>query len=233
MYMQARYYDPVIGRFYSNDPIGYRDVHSFNRYAYSNNNPYKYFDPDGRRTIRFQFQLEGKLGSIVNGALGLQSTGGAVAVGGAVSFPTGDGAIFDAGLTFSGAATDVESTPTLPSLPGGSVGLIVGANDGSVSDLRGQSTTVKVNANIGKKASKKIVKTIGNALPKGKVKDFVNGPVQKAANAALGLVVSAGVSSNGNGNVNGIEVGISKGINNGASADVGATYACTLRTGCE
>ncbi|MFK5948222.1 MAG: RHS repeat-associated core domain-containing protein [Methylococcales bacterium] len=46
-YMQARYYDPVIGRFYSNDPIGYRGVHSFNRYAYVNNNPYKYVDPSG------------------------------------------------------------------------------------------------------------------------------------------------------------------------------------------
>ena len=45
--MQARYYDPVIGRFYSNDPVGFRDVHSFNRYAYANNNPYKYIDPDG------------------------------------------------------------------------------------------------------------------------------------------------------------------------------------------
>jgi hypothetical protein len=45
--MQARYYDPVIGRFYSNDPIGFRDVHSFNRYAYANNNPFKYVDPTG------------------------------------------------------------------------------------------------------------------------------------------------------------------------------------------
>ncbi len=48
-YMQARYYDPTIGRFYSNDPVGFRDVHSFNRYAYANNNPYKYTDPDGKR----------------------------------------------------------------------------------------------------------------------------------------------------------------------------------------
>ena len=37
----------MIGRFYSNDPIGFRDVHSFNRYAYANNNPYKYVDPTG------------------------------------------------------------------------------------------------------------------------------------------------------------------------------------------
>ena len=48
--MQARYYDPVIGRFYSNDPVGYtakNPVMSFNRYLYVNNNPYKYTDPDG------------------------------------------------------------------------------------------------------------------------------------------------------------------------------------------
>ena len=45
--MQARDYDLVIGRFYSNDPIGFRDIHSFNRYAYVNNNPYKYSDPSG------------------------------------------------------------------------------------------------------------------------------------------------------------------------------------------
>ncbi len=50
MYMQARYYDPVIGRFYSNDPVGHtpqNPVMSFNRYMYVNNNPYKYIDPTG------------------------------------------------------------------------------------------------------------------------------------------------------------------------------------------
>ena len=50
-YMQARYYDPVIGRFYSNDPVGFKNVHNFNRYAYANNNPYKYVDPDGMDTV--------------------------------------------------------------------------------------------------------------------------------------------------------------------------------------
>jgi RHS repeat-associated protein len=49
-YMQQRYYDPSIGRFYSDDPVGYKaknPVMSFNRYLYVNNNPYKYTDPDG------------------------------------------------------------------------------------------------------------------------------------------------------------------------------------------
>ena len=51
--MQARYYDSVIGRFYSNDPVdaltflNQGNVHGFNRYAYANNNPYKYIDPNG------------------------------------------------------------------------------------------------------------------------------------------------------------------------------------------
>jgi len=49
-YMQQRYYDPVVGRFYSNDPVGFKASNPmmFNRFAYANNNPYKYVDPDGR-----------------------------------------------------------------------------------------------------------------------------------------------------------------------------------------
>ncbi len=47
-YMQARYYDPEIGRFYSNDPVGFSNSHNFNRFTYANNNPYKYIDPDGK-----------------------------------------------------------------------------------------------------------------------------------------------------------------------------------------
>jgi uncharacterized protein RhaS with RHS repeats len=70
--MQARYYDPVIGRFYSNDPVGVRDIFSFNRYAYARNNPYKYIDPDGRAE---QLVIAGKAGNIntvvTGGAKGL------------------------------------------------------------------------------------------------------------------------------------------------------------------
>jgi uncharacterized protein RhaS with RHS repeats len=50
--MQQRYYDPVVGRFYSNDPVGFTPSNPmmFNRYAYANNNPYKFVDPDGRNS---------------------------------------------------------------------------------------------------------------------------------------------------------------------------------------
>ncbi|WP_434559389.1 RHS repeat-associated core domain-containing protein [Pseudomonas sp. R1-6] len=49
-YMGARYYDPVVGRFMGVDPVDFQtdNLHSFNRYAYTNNNPYKYVDPNGR-----------------------------------------------------------------------------------------------------------------------------------------------------------------------------------------
>ena len=52
-YMGARYYSPVVGRFMGMDPKGIvpEDPHSFNRYAYANNNPYKYADPDGRAAL--------------------------------------------------------------------------------------------------------------------------------------------------------------------------------------
>lgn len=50
VYMVARFYDPTAARFLSIDPV-VTDANtggSFNRYAYANNNPYRYVDPDGR-----------------------------------------------------------------------------------------------------------------------------------------------------------------------------------------
>ena len=48
-YLGARYYDQNIGRFMGIDPIDFvaDNPHSFNRYAYASNNPYKYIDPNG------------------------------------------------------------------------------------------------------------------------------------------------------------------------------------------
>lgn len=52
-YFGARYYDSMIGRFMGVDPKEFSqgNPHSFNRYAYGNNNPYAYIDPDGRDNV--------------------------------------------------------------------------------------------------------------------------------------------------------------------------------------
>lgn len=53
VYMQQRYYDPSIGRFLSVDPVAAdpNNTKTMNRYAYANNNPYRYTDPDGQLPI--------------------------------------------------------------------------------------------------------------------------------------------------------------------------------------
>ncbi|WP_086933624.1 RHS repeat-associated core domain-containing protein [Agarilytica rhodophyticola] len=65
-YMQARYYDPVVGRFLSNDPVGFvqgRERH-FNRYGYTYNDPVNSIDPDG------EFALPAvAIGAIVGGVV--------------------------------------------------------------------------------------------------------------------------------------------------------------------
>ncbi|MFT6254611.1 MAG: RHS repeat-associated protein [Granulosicoccus sp.] len=57
VYAGARMYDPSLGRFMGIDPVGamaaVNNPVMFNRYAYGNNNPYKYVDPDGRAPHRF------------------------------------------------------------------------------------------------------------------------------------------------------------------------------------
>jgi len=51
----ARWYDGQLGRFMGVDPAGFSEanLHSFNRYAYGNNNAYKYVDPDGEAAAYF------------------------------------------------------------------------------------------------------------------------------------------------------------------------------------
>ncbi|MCW5255359.1 RHS repeat domain-containing protein [Verminephrobacter aporrectodeae] len=101
-YMGARYYMPLTGRFTGIDPkdLVPEQPHSFNRYAYANNNPNKYVDPDGKfaDTIWDAFSL----------TLGFQSLRDNISVG---NWP---GAATDvAGIALDGAAIAV------PGIPGG------------------------------------------------------------------------------------------------------------------
>jgi RHS repeat-associated protein len=51
VYLGDRYYDPVVGRFISVDPVGVSlSGENFNRYWYGNNNPFRFVDPTGRQS---------------------------------------------------------------------------------------------------------------------------------------------------------------------------------------
>lgn len=156
-YMQQRYYDPVIGRFYSNDPVDMlghmqrgNPTMGFNRYSYVNNNPYKYTDPDGRALNL----ITGGVGALIGGVSGAISarisTGnwsnsgagfvaGAV-VGGAIGATLGAAAIYAAPLsagaleaTTLGAAVASSATGALASGAGDALGQVI--STGEVGDV--------------------------------------------------------------------------------------------------
>ena len=68
VYMNARYYDPEIGRFVSPDPVSFYESNpfSFNSYSYVNNNPYKYNDPSGEILNNI---VGGFIAALQNGAI--------------------------------------------------------------------------------------------------------------------------------------------------------------------
>ncbi|WP_304518317.1 RHS repeat-associated core domain-containing protein, partial [Candidatus Symbiothrix dinenymphae] len=87
--MNARIYDPALGRFMEMDPyVQMPDfTQSYNRYAYGLNNPFKYTDPDGE----FFFSLFlGPVGAVLDGmcwgaVIGAGSGAVAYTVGAAIS----------------------------------------------------------------------------------------------------------------------------------------------------
>lgn len=133
-YMQARYYDPLIGRFYSNDPIGFRDVYSFNRYAYANNNPYKYTDPTGENPF-----------AIIGGIAGFFQSLSAVSNSDA-SFT--DKALAVAAGTLIGAVTGGRATGAITAVTAKLTGVVGKAVTATASGTVGATSAV-VGQNIG------------------------------------------------------------------------------------
>jgi RHS repeat-associated protein len=54
MYYDARYYDPTLGRFVSEDPIGFAALDT-NLYRYTGNNPINYVDPTGLEGLVMEY----------------------------------------------------------------------------------------------------------------------------------------------------------------------------------
>jgi RHS repeat-associated protein len=127
VYAGARYYDPALGRFLSTDPVGFSESNlmSFNRYAYANNNPYKYVDPDGR--------VVETAWDIANVVMDVSSMGMNLAAG------NYGGAALDAGaLLLDGAAV------IFPGVPGGAGTLLKAARgaDKAIDVAKGEATVI-------------------------------------------------------------------------------------------
>jgi len=107
-----------------------------------------------------------------------------------------------------------------------------GFSEGSVGDLSGREFTGQIQGNLGKKVSNLVADGLVKIAPKGPIRNVLDGPVRKSANAGLGLVGSAGITGDQEGNV-GVELGLAKGLNLGVSVDVVEQRVCSLREGCQ
>jgi RHS repeat-associated protein len=109
-YMRARYYDPQVGRFISEDPIGF-DGGDVNLMAYAGNNPVMRIDPLGLWTLGINFGGNAGVGFGGGGVMSLNfgwsSKDGfsfsltSTASGGAVA---GAGASVGIGVTYTNAS---------------------------------------------------------------------------------------------------------------------------------
>jgi uncharacterized protein RhaS with RHS repeats len=185
--MQQRYYDPVIGRFYSNDPVDFmrhmqkgNPTMGFNRYAYANNNPYKYTDPDGE--FIQAIAIGAAIGAFAGGAVEAyeQYQSGGSFDGGKIAGAALDGAVVGASSVGMGKVVG-----TLASVPG--AGAIAKGIATTVGAVQGAAVGDTVNA-VGEAA--------GNAMNgKGFVADDIGatnaGTIGDMAGAALGPVAGA------------------------------------------
>ena len=72
-FLKTRYYDPAIGRFMTLDDFAYLDpdhVNGLNLYAYCNNNPVMYVDPNGTFAITTAIIIGLIVGALIGGAIG-------------------------------------------------------------------------------------------------------------------------------------------------------------------
>jgi RHS repeat-associated protein len=113
-YFGARWYDPGVGRFMGVDAAGFSDtnIHSFNKYSYVSNNPYKYVDPDGN--------VVETAWDIFNVALDFTSLGTNLV----------SGNIAGAALDIAAIVVDVGAA-LLPGVPGGAGAIIKASREGA------------------------------------------------------------------------------------------------------
>lgn len=127
-YLQTRYYDPITGRFISQDGVEYADpesINGLNLYAYCGNNPVMYVDPTG--TIALTALLIGLIIGAIVGA----------AVGGAVAYKVAS----DSGATGWELVGWIMLGAVGGAVLGGAIGAAVGAAAPAIGSFLGSSFT--------------------------------------------------------------------------------------------
>lgn len=149
IYAGARYYDPVVGRFMGVDPAGFDpgNIHSFNQYAYANNNPYRYSDPDGRIPLETVWD-------IANVGMGVVS----------LSVNLWNGNYSAAAVDAGGLLLDVGAT-LIPYVPGGASAAIRAERLGEVgyTVAKGGFPVPKATKALGEWGEARLAQVLGNA----------------------------------------------------------------------
>lgn len=196
IYMNARYYDPNIGRFLAIDPVGFtpENLQSFNRYLYVNNNPYKYTDPTG------EFLHFAALGyGLVSGAMTYAATGSLSealytgAVDGLSMMTMGAGAYAVGKLALTGASK-IKSWGKVADW----AGIATDAAIGAVSSYSGTKATGGSNQEAMKNAAF------------GGVFGAVLGRTNKPKTINKSIVKGGALGFSTNASAQGIEIGLSK-----------------------
>ena len=135
--MNARLYDPMLGRFLSPDPYVQAPEHSqsFNRYSYCMNNPLRYVDEDGEFWWIVAAAVFGGVINVISNNGNIHNIGDALgyfgvgAVAGGVGALTG-GIGYGVGGALGGALTGLVSGASAGFLLGGGNALVSGNYDG-------------------------------------------------------------------------------------------------------
>ena len=167
-YMQARYMDPVTGRFLSNDPVGFSadKPFMFNRYSYTFNDPVNMVDPDG------EF---GVLGALV----------GAAAEGLAIYSDSKGGKKVSLG---EGVAR-VAGSAALGALGGGVAGRVVGAIAGAGAKAIAKKAAVNATVAGASNGANTAVRAQIQVVANGET-DITHGDIAK--DVAVGAVAAIG-----------------------------------------
>jgi RHS repeat-associated protein len=176
-YMRARYYDPSVGRFISEDPIGFGggDV---NLTAYVGNNPVLLVDPDGEWGQIIAGAIYGGISGFTAGAMkgnvwagifGGVAGGVAGGIVGSV-MPAGSGYVGSiiGGATAGGVASAISGTSITEGI---ATGAIIGGFTGGVAGPIGYAVKQGVGAAIASQ-SPELVKTV-SAIAEGSVSSVI------------------------------------------------------------